>query len=176
MEMVVRPMRTCEHAIHGTSAPLQISKYVDKAKPTARQTHFIQGFLNHRLALVVEGRCRHVQQQDARVPDQGPGDGNALLLTTAHLTATLPNQGVEFLGNITLEERLEQRSVRMYCYFLLYSIINQIHLWEVHDEVVGIGLRGGLDDVLHGDARSTVSYVLSDGGGKQHGLLFHNAH
>lgn len=46
-------------------------------------------------------------------------------------------------------------------------------LWQIHDEVVGVGFLGGSDDVLHGDARSTVAYVFSDGGGKQHRLLLH---
>lgn len=62
-------------------------------------THFIQSFLNYSLALVVKGRRCHVQQQDPGIPDQSTSDGNALLLTTTHLTATLPDQGVEFLSN-----------------------------------------------------------------------------
>lgn len=66
----------------------------------AEQTHFIQRFLNYSLALVVEGRCGHVQQQDPGVPDQSPSDGDALLLTSAHLTSALPDQGVEFLSNV----------------------------------------------------------------------------
>lgn len=55
-------------------------------------TYFIEGFLDHSLALVVEGRGGHVQQQDARIPDQRPSDGDALLLPATHLTSTLPHQ------------------------------------------------------------------------------------
>lgn len=62
-------------------------------------THFIQSFLNYRLALVVKGRRCHVQQQYPGIPDQSTSDGDALLLTPAHLTSTLPDQGVEFLSN-----------------------------------------------------------------------------
>lgn len=50
-----------------------------------------------------------------------------------------------------------------------------LHLWQVHDEVVCIGLLGSSDDVFHQDTGSTVAYVLSDGGGEQHRLLLHNA-
>lgn len=46
-------------------------------------------------------------------------------------------------------------------------------LRQVHDEVVGVGLLGGIDDVVHGDARSPVADVLRNGGGKQHRLLLH---
>lgn len=49
------------------------------------------------------------------------------------------------------------------------------HLRQIHDEVVGVGLLRSADDVLHGDAGSTVAYILSDGGGEQHGLLLHDA-
>lgn len=62
-------------------------------------THFIQSFLNYSLALVVKGRRRHVQQQDPGIPDQSTSDGDALLLTTAHLAPALADQGVEFLSN-----------------------------------------------------------------------------
>lgn len=62
-------------------------------------THFIQSFLNYSLALVVKGRRCHVQQQDPGIPDQSTSDGDALLLTAAHLTSTLPDQGVKFLSN-----------------------------------------------------------------------------
>lgn len=50
-----------------------------------------------------------------------------------------------------------------------------LHLWQVHDEVVGVGLLCSSDDVFHRDAGSTIAYILSNGGGKQHGLLLHNA-
>lgn len=49
------------------------------------------------------------------------------------------------------------------------------HLWQVHDEVVGVGLLGGLDDVIHVDPGSPVADVLGDGGGEEHGLLLHDA-
>lgn len=63
------------------------------------RTYFVQSFLNYGLALVVEGRGRHVQQQDPRIPDKRSGDGDTLLLTAAHLTSALPDQGVEFLSD-----------------------------------------------------------------------------
>lgn len=48
-------------------------------------------------------------------------------------------------------------------------------LRQVHDEVVGVGLLCGSDDIVHGDARSAVANILSNGGGKQHRFLLHNA-
>lgn len=50
-----------------------------------------------------------------------------------------------------------------------------LYLWQVHDEVVGVGLLRSTDDVFHGDVGSTIAQILSNGGGKQHGLLLHNA-
>lgn len=47
------------------------------------------------------------------------------------------------------------------------------NLWEVHDEVVRVRLLCSSDDVRHRDPRSTVAYVLRDGGGKQYRLLLY---
>ena len=49
------------------------------------------------------------------------------------------------------------------------------HLWKLHDESVRICLLCSGDDVIHGDVRPAVAYVLSDGGGEQHRLLLHDA-
>lgn len=49
------------------------------------------------------------------------------------------------------------------------------NLWQVHDEVVCVGLFGSTDDILHGDVGPAVAYVLCDGSGEQHGLLLHDA-
>lgn len=127
--------------------------------------------MNHRLALVVEGRGGHVQQQDARIPDQRPSDGDALLLPAAHLTATLPHQRLKFLPST---EKVSMRLVPLKTTFLC-ALRGRTDLRQIHDEVVGVGLLGSGDDVLHGDARSAVAYVLSYGRGKQHGLLLHDA-
>ena len=70
------------------------------------RTYFVQSFLNYGLALVVEGRGRHVQQQDPRIPDKRSGDGDTLLLTAAHLTSALPYQGVEFLSDFKRQAKL----------------------------------------------------------------------
>lgn len=49
-----------------------------------------------------------------------------------------------------------------------------MYLREIHDEIICIGLFGGLDDILHGDPCPPVTDVLCDRGGEEHRLLLHN--
>ena len=56
-----------------------------------------------------------------------------------------------------------------------YGAVVSTYLWQVQDEVVGVGLLGCHDDVVHGDSRATVADVLGDGGGEEDGLLLHDA-
>src|SRR5262245_9226026 len=42
-------------------------------------------------------RCRLIEDQDRRIADDGPRDGNALTLTARHHGATLTNQRVQTL-------------------------------------------------------------------------------
>lgn len=63
--------------------------------------------------------------------------------------------------------------MKLFCFYTSKS--RNCNLWQVHDEFVGIGLLGRVDNILHGDAGSAIADVLSDGGGKQHRLLLHNA-
>ena len=60
-------------------------------------THLIQGRLNLGFTLCVQRWGGLVQQQDLGVANQGPGDGDSLLLSTAQLDPSLSNQGVKFL-------------------------------------------------------------------------------
>lgn len=48
-------------------------------------------------------------------------------------------------------------------------------LRQVHDEVVGVGLLCGGDNIFHGDTRSAIANILGNGGGKQHRFLLHDA-
>lgn len=48
------------------------------------------------------------------------------------------------------------------------------YIGQVHNEVVSIGLSGCLFDLLLCHVRPAISDVLSDGGGKEDGLLTHN--
>jgi hypothetical protein len=49
---------------------------------------------DERLALAVQARCRLVEDQDARVRDDGAGDGDALPLAAGQLDAALADDGV----------------------------------------------------------------------------------
>ena len=48
------------------------------------------------------------------------------------------------------------------------------YLWQVHDEIVSIGLFGCFDYIFHGSLIPTIANVLCNCGGKQHWLLFNN--
>lgn len=47
------------------------------------------------------------------------------------------------------------------------------YLWQVHDEVVGIGFLGSSDYVFHRCIFSAIANILCNGGGKQDRLLLH---
>ena len=64
----------------------------------ADQTYPLQGFLYHSLTLVVQGGGRLVKQEDPGVPDQGPGDGDPLLLSPTQLGSPVSNQSLVTLG------------------------------------------------------------------------------
>ena len=49
----------------------------------------------------------------------------------------------------------------------------QGYLWQVHDEVVGIGFLGCSDYIFHCCIFSAIANVLCNGGGKQNRLLLH---
>ena len=57
-----------------------------------------QGLLHQALALVVQGAGGLVQNQDGRIFQEHPGDGNALLLPAGELDAPLAHEGVISLG------------------------------------------------------------------------------
>ena len=57
----------------------------------------VQGRLNDRLALGVQGRGGFVEEQNLRVSNEGPRDGDALLLSAGQLSAAFADQGVVFL-------------------------------------------------------------------------------
>ena len=67
------------------------------ARIELRFTHLIQGHLNHRFTLRVQRWGGLIQQEDLGVANQGSGDGDSLLLSTAQLDPSLSNQGVKFL-------------------------------------------------------------------------------
>ena len=50
----------------------------------------------------------------------------------------------------------------------------QGYLWQVHDEVVGIGFLGCSDYIFHCCTSSAIANVLCNGGGKQNRLLLHH--
>lgn len=62
-----------------------------------RLTDLIQGRLNLCFAFSVQGWRGLVQQEDLGVANQGPSDGDPLLLSTTQLGPSVSNQGVEFL-------------------------------------------------------------------------------
>lgn len=49
----------------------------------------------------------------------------------------------------------------------------QGYLWQVHDEVVGVGCLGSSNYIFHRCIFSAVANVLCNGGGEQNGLLLH---
>src|SRR5262245_25357403 len=57
-----------------------------------------KAILDHRLALAVETRRGFVQNQDARVREDGARDGNPLPLPAGELHSPLPDDGVVALG------------------------------------------------------------------------------
>ena len=62
-----------------------------------RSTDLIQGHLNLGFTLRVQCWGGLIQQEDLGVANQGSGDGDSLLLSTAQLDPSLSNQGVKFL-------------------------------------------------------------------------------
>ncbi len=57
-------------------------------------------FLHDAFGLVIQGAGGLVQDQDARVGDQRPGDGDALALAAGQIAALLPDQGVIALAPV----------------------------------------------------------------------------
>lgn len=49
----------------------------------------------------------------------------------------------------------------------------QGYLWQVHDEVVGIGFLSSLDYIFHCCIFSAITNIVCNGGGEQNGLLLH---
>ena len=47
------------------------------------------------------------------------------------------------------------------------------YLWQVHDEVVGIGFLGCSNYIFHRCIFSAIANILCNGGGKQNWLLLH---
>ena len=62
-----------------------------------------QGVLDGPLGLVVEGRGGLVEEQDGRVAQKGPGNGNALALATGELAAIGADPGGEAVGQLVDE-------------------------------------------------------------------------
>lgn len=50
----------------------------------------------------------------------------------------------------------------------------QGYLWQVHDEVVGIGLLGSVDDIFHCCVFPAITDILGNCGGEQNWLLLHD--
>ena len=73
-----------------------------------------QGGLDQPLGLGVQGGGRFVQDQDARVLQDGAGDGDALLLAAGELVAALADDGVVAVGQrgdvVVDGRRLRRRS------------------------------------------------------------------
>mmetsp|Transcript_147522 Transcript_147522/g.209440 ORF Transcript_147522/g.209440 Transcript_147522/m.209440 type:complete len:612 (-) Transcript_147522:454-2289(-) len=58
----------------------------------------VDGGLDHLLGGVVKSTGRLVQEEEGRLLKKGPGNGDALLLTSGQLAATATDEGVVFLG------------------------------------------------------------------------------
>ena len=57
-------------------------------------------FLDQALRLRIEARGGIVQYQDARIEQEGAGDGQALLLPAAERHATFPDDGLVAVGQL----------------------------------------------------------------------------
>ena len=100
------------------------------------------------LALRVQGRGRLVQQQDRGVPDDGPGDGDSLLLAAAELHPLLAALRVVPVLKI------------------LDEVVRVGALGGFND---GVHVRLLI-------ALQAISYVLPDGAREEHGLLAYQGH
>ena len=58
----------------------------------------VESGLHSGLTLRVQGGRGLIQQKDLGVTDQGPGDGNTLLLPSTQLGATLSNERLKLLS------------------------------------------------------------------------------
>ena len=97
--------------------------YVCKpARIELRFTHLIQGCLNHRFTLRVQCWGGLIQQEDLGVANQGPGNGDSLLLSTAQLGSSLSNQGVKFLQH-RKHRRIKQQNEQSQLRFVRWEVI-----------------------------------------------------
>ena len=64
---------------------------------------FVQGSLHHLFAFRIQGRCRLVQNQNARIFQDGTGDGHALALTARKIQPSFADLRVVALRQITNE-------------------------------------------------------------------------
>jgi len=70
----------------------------DERRPVFHDTG--QGLLNQPLGLRIQGRGRLVQDQDRRILEQGPGQGQPLALADGENAAALADQRVIALGKL----------------------------------------------------------------------------
>mmetsp|Transcript_82597 Transcript_82597/g.246318 ORF Transcript_82597/g.246318 Transcript_82597/m.246318 type:complete len:207 (+) Transcript_82597:559-1179(+) len=80
--------------------------------------HLVERFLHHLLSLGVEGRRCLIQEDERWLPDDGPGDGQSLLLAPTQLHAALARIGLELsreivhkLPRVSLPERMLNVSI-----------------------------------------------------------------
>lgn len=64
---------------------------------TSQKLYLIECSLNNGLALSVQRRRGFVQQKDFGVADQSSSDRNPLLLSSAHLSPSVTDQGLKLL-------------------------------------------------------------------------------
>ncbi len=113
----------------------------DQAGAAAHQA--LERLVDQPLALGIQRGGGLVEQQDARIGENGAGDGDALALAAGKFGAARADEGVIALG---------QRG----------------------DEIVGVGLAGGVLDFLEGCAGFAVFDVLADAAAEEQDFLRHD--
>ena len=105
----------------------------------------VQALLNHGLDFAVERAGGFVEQQDRRVLEHDPRDGDALALAAGELHPALADVGV--------------------------VAATALGVGEAFDELVRLGAPGGRDHVVLGRVRAAIDDVVADRAVQQRGVL-----
>ncbi len=106
-------------------------------------------FLNHRFDLRIQRRCCLIEDEDRRILQHHPGDGDALALAAGELYAPLAHHSV-IAGPA-------------------------FRVGHIEDELMRRGALGRRDDFLFGDVAPPIGDVVADRAVHQHRLLAHHA-
>ena len=147
---------------------------VGDGKGGAALAEFFQRILHQPLAFVVQRAGGFVQNQDGRIFQEHPGNGDALLLPAGQLHAPLAHIGVVPVGQLP-DKAVGSRLLRGGLHLLpggsgqavgdifINGAGEHVHLLLHHADVLPQAALGQLGDVLTVDQDASAAYVVKPG-------------